>query len=137
MKVGISEVLKEAAKKRSKAEKIAVLKQYDSFALRSVLQGMYDDRVEFLLPPTRPPFTPSGLVENQGVLHTEARRLGIFAKNGPYPNLEPIRREILFIQLLESVHKDDAEILIDMIAKKKYKGISKEVVKEAFPGIVE
>jgi hypothetical protein len=70
-------------------------------------------------------------------LFAEIRRLYLFLKGGN-PNLTKLRRETLFIELLESVHPSDAKILIAIKDKKlPYKGLTAKLVKEAFPGLIE
>ena len=46
------------------------------------------------------------------------------------------KREKLFLALLEGIHPDDAEIVIDMVSKKPIKGVTRNVVEEAFPGLL-
>jgi len=51
------------------------------------------------------------------------------------PNLNAMRREQLFIQLLEGLHVSEAEIVIavkDKSLNKKYKGLNASTVKAAF-----
>ena len=48
-------------------------------------------------------------------------------------SLQSMKREQMFVQLLEGLHKDEAQLLINVKDKKLhqvYKGLSKEVVKE-------
>ena len=47
------------------------------------------------------------------------------------------KRENIYIRLLESIHPLDAEIVINMVSKKSIKGISKSVVQEAYPGLIQ
>ena len=52
-----------------------------------------------------------------------------------YPKLARNKREMMFVQMLEGLHKDEAELLIaakDKNLHRKYKGLSDNVVKEAF-----
>jgi hypothetical protein len=66
----------------------------------------------------------------------ETRRLYLFLKGGN-PNITKLRREALYIELLESVHPEDAKMLIAAKSKKlPYKGINAKLVKEAFPGLL-
>ena len=55
----IYEVIVEAGKKRSKAEKVECLKQNESWALKDILRGTYDDAVQWLVPVGAPPYTPN------------------------------------------------------------------------------
>jgi hypothetical protein len=70
------------------------------------------------------------------MLYTEARRLYLFLKGGN-PNLTPFRREMLFINLLETVHPNDAKLLLTVKEKKlPYKGLTLNLIKEAYPGLI-
>lgn len=59
MTLQIHEVIKKAASQSKKADKIKVLKENESFALRTILQGAYDSRIQFILPEGTPPYTPN------------------------------------------------------------------------------
>ena len=70
-------------------------------------------------------------------LMSEARRLYLFIRGGN-PNLTKIKREALYIELLESIHPEDAKLLISIKDKKiPYKGITLKIIKEAFPILIE
>ena len=47
-----------------------------------------------------------------------------------------MKRESIFIGLLEGIHPADAEVVLDMIAKKPPKGITKKLAEEAFSGLL-
>jgi hypothetical protein len=70
------------------------------------------------------------------VLYAEVRKLYLFVKGGN-DNLKPLRRETLFIQLLESLAPADADLLCAIKDKKMpYKGIDAKIIREAFPGLL-
>jgi len=51
------------------------------------------------------------------------------------PDLNTARREMMFIQLLEGLHQDEANLLVvakDKNLSKKYKGLTSSAVQEAF-----
>lgn len=134
MLLSISEHLKKAGELKTEEEKIAYLQKNTSTAMRQILKYMYDpEQVKFLIPETTPPYKPSGLVDNEGVLYQDARRLKIFIKNGGYDNLQQFKREGLFIQILEAVTPSDAELLCHMIKQKPLPGLPLDLVKAAFP----
>ena len=91
-------------------------------------------RIKPCLPPL--PFTASTAVENQGALYREARKLKYLADGFGGENLTKIKREQIFIQILETVHREDAKLLIDMIAQKGYKGLTVKQINEAFGNII-
>ena len=134
----LSEVLAKVSKQRTKAKKVEVLKENDSLHLKAVLIWNFDDSVVSVLPEGEVPFekneAPAG-TEHTYLAH-EWRVLYNFVKGGN-DFLRPVKREQLFLQLLEGLHPDEAEIICLVKDKKlstKYK-LTKELVEQAFPDI--
>ena len=132
----MSEVLDNVAKAKTKKQKIELLRQHNTDALRMVLKSSFDPRIEWELPEGDVPYTvneaPEGNEHNM-LIH-EARTLYHYIKGGN-PKLTQNRRENMFIQLLEGLHKSEAEIVVaakDKGLHRKYKGLSANVVREAF-----
>ena len=137
MKLSISEILKKASKGVTDQDRANVLRAHDTVSLRQVLWTALDPRVKWLLPEGDPPYRPCDLVDQHHRLFTEARKLYLFLENGN-PNLKQLRREALFIELLESLDPEDAKLIL--AAKDKmipYPGITIEVVNLAFPGLID
>ena len=137
MKLLISEILQKAHNAKTKAEKIAILRENESQALKSIFIINYDESVVSLLPEGAPPFekneAPIGTEHN--VLEKEARLLHHFFKGGS--NIPGIKRESMLIQMLEGLHPDEANVVVlakDKKLNKRYK-ITKACVSEAFPSI--
>lgn len=131
MKKALSEILSETSKITKKKERIEYLRANTNNALNKIIQMTYDD-TEFDLPEGTPPYKPSEFDE-PGNLYGEIRRLYLFTKDGN-PNINNLKRESLFIQMLEFVNADDAKLLIGMKDKKlPYKGLTKLFVQEALP----
>ena len=138
MKLLISEVLQKVSNAKTKARKIELLQQYNTDALRMLLIWNFDDSVISELPAGEVPFqaneAPVGTEHT--VLEKEARLLYNFVQGGNN-GLQQSRRENMFIQMLEGLHKDEANVLClvkDKQLGKKYK-ITKACVSEAFPQI--
>ena len=132
----MSEVLDKVAKAKTKAKKIELLQEYNTDALRMVLKSSFDPRIEWDLPEGDVPYTPNEAPEGteHNMLVHEARTLYHYIKGGN-PQLTQNRRENMFIQLLEGLHQDEAEIIVSAKDKglhRKYKGLSSNVVREAF-----
>ena len=132
----ISEILTKVNNAKVKEDKIKILKQNDSVPLRQILKGAFDPKIEWDLPEGTPPYkvneAPAGTEHT--VLHTEARRLSHFVKNAD-PKLSKTRKEMMYIQMLEGLHADEAKLLINVKEKNLntiYKGLTDAVVKEAF-----
>lgn len=136
MRLAVYEILEKASKLKTKTDKIRYLQENHNPVVLSVLKHAYDPTIEFELPPGSPPYSPSEFLDEHGMLYTEARKFYLFVKGG-HPTLTNLRRESLFITLLESVHPEDAKLLVAMKDKKlPYKGITKQLVKETFPGLI-
>jgi len=138
MKLLISEVLQKVSNAKTKVEKVKLLRQYNTPALRSLLIANYDDSVISMLPKGEVPYVPNDAPA--GTEHTklehEFRKLYLFFKGGSN-SLQQSKRESLFIQMLEGLHEDEARVLClvkDKTLGKKYK-ITKACVEEAFPSI--
>jgi len=133
MRLSIAEIVNKTAELKTEKERVEWLQKHNNAALRTVLKYTYDPSVEFLIPNTAPPWKKNDYIGVEGMLYSEARRLKIFIKGGGYDNLNRVKREQLFISLLEDVDNADAELLCQMITKKPFKGISKSVAMTAFP----
>ena len=132
----MSEVLDKVAKAKTKKQKIELLRQNNTDALRMVLKSSFDPRIEWDLPEGDVPYTPNEAPEGteHNMLVHEARTLYHYIKGGN-PKLTQNRRENMFIQLLEGLHQSEAEIIVaakDKGLHRKYKGLSANVVREAF-----
>jgi len=136
MRIGVAEFLEKVSKLKKKEEKIAALQHNNSFVIRSILQGVFDPRIKWSLPEGIPPYKPSELQDQENVLIRECRRLVHFIEGGN-PGLKQLRRETLFVEMLEAVAPEDAKLLCSIKDKKlPYKGITADIVKEAFPGLL-
>ena len=132
----ISEIFTKINNAKDKPKKIEVLRQYDSPGMRMILKGAFDPKIEWDLPEGTPPYianeAPAGTEHT--FLEVEAKRLYNFAVGGN-DQLNKIRKETLFIQMLEGLHASEAKVLIDVKNKslnKTYKGLTSDMVKEAF-----
>jgi len=136
MKLGVAEILKKASEITDENQRIDWLRKNNSVALESMLRGAYDPKIVWLLPEGAPPYKANDLVDQQHRLYAEARKLYLFIEGGN-PNLKQLRREALFIELLETVDPDDAKLLLAVKEKHiPYPGVTKEVVTKAFHNIL-
>ena len=131
-----SEILGKVSKLKTKKEKVTHLQQYNTDSLRMVIKASFDPKVKWALPfgevPYRANEAPEGTEHN--MLSYEARKLYHFIEGGN--NLiTQNKRESMFVQMLEGLHPDEADVLVaakDKILHQKYKGLSSNVVREAF-----
>ena len=135
------EIFDEVQKAKTKKEKIATLQKYSSGSLKMVLGATYDPRVKWLLPEGTPPFKPLAKGSDGDMdLAGELRKLYLFTEGNTdtQRNLTQVKRETLFIQMLESLDPDEAKVLIGMKDRKlPFKSITRKLVAEAFPNLAK
>ena len=97
---------------KDKPRKLKVLQEHDSVALRQVLKGAFDPKIEWLLPPGDVPYTANDapVGTEHTLLSQEAKRLYLFTKGGDN-TLSSTKREVIFIQMLEGLCAEEAAIL--------------------------
>jgi len=136
MRIGIAELLEKVSKVEKKEEKIELLRKNDSSAIRTVLKYALDPTIKWALPSGEPPYKVCPYLDQENMLYSEARRLYLFIEGGN-TNLNKLKREALFIGLLESLAPADAKLLCSAKDKKlPYKGINVKLVNEAYPGLI-
>jgi hypothetical protein len=135
----ISEVLTEAGQLSKKEERIKFLRMHKSPGLTDILRINYDETIVSALPLGAPSYrqddAPKGY--EYTILNKAYTQFKYFFK-GPIANkMKPLKREGLFLNLLESLNPEEAELLIAAKDKKmKYKGITKKLVSDAFPNLI-
>ena len=103
MKIGIGEIVKQIQAEKTNPKKVALLQQHDSPSLRGIMELAYDKRIVWALPEGEPPYTPlDKSFDAQGHLYSEMRRMYLFLEGGN-PNLKPLRREQIFVNMLEEL----------------------------------
>jgi hypothetical protein len=133
----VHEVIEEARKKRTKSEKIEVLRANESWALKDILRGTFDDSVQWNLPTGTPPYQANEPHSAPGNLLREHMKFQYFVAGGKGDKMLKAKREQIFIGLLETVEPQDAELVIGMINKKiPVTGLTKATAQEAFPGLI-
>ena len=134
----VHEVLELVDKQRTKAKKIEILREYADDSLKSILIWNFVPTAISVIPEGAVPYK-----ENEvpvGTDHTSLRRewknLYHFVKGGN-DRLSAIRRETMFIQMLEGLHPEEAKIIClvkDKNLESQYK-ITYDVVQQAYPDI--
>ena len=145
----ISEVLQRVSNAKTKAKKVEILQEYKTAALTTVLLCNFAKSISFCFPEGATPYRknekPKGV--DHTILMNEHRMLSNFIKktvngvtyygcsNNVRPQMQQLKKENLWIQVLEGLHPEEAEVL-DLIKDKKltskYK-ITKQNVIDAFP----
>lgn len=107
-------------------------KYKDDAVLKLIFEYAFIAEKKMILPEGTPPYKPA--VEPLGMTPTnmfgEMRRLYVFCR----ADLTPLKREGLFISMLEGCHPSEAEVLIaikDQTLHKKYPKITRKLVTDA------
>ena len=137
MKTSIPQIIEEVDKAPNKETRVIVLRAYNHPVLRGVLQINFNPDVKLALPEGTPPYKrdekiPAGYSETN--LFSEFRRMYIWLD--PNINLNKLKKEQLFIQMLEGIHWTEADVLClakDKKLQTKYKNLKEDIVREAFP----
>lgn len=136
----IAEIIARADKEPERNDKIRILREEFTKPLGEVLIAALDKRIKWLLPNGEVTYKPCSSPNQEGMLYQQTRSFYTFvAIDGQpqAPNLTQMKREVLFIQLLESLDPRDAVL---MIAVKDgtlpYPSITGELVNEAFPNLL-
>ena len=134
----MNEILELVDEQKTDEKKIAILKEYECDILKSLFIWNFDDSVISLLPPGTVPYKPNEnpLGTDHSSLRREQRSLYNFVKGGN-DQLSTIRRETIFIQMLEGLHPKEANIIIavkDGNLEDMY-DVPFEVVEDAYPDI--
>lgn len=134
-----SEIFEDFDKCTTRNERVALLRKYDNPRFRSFLQTAFLAGIEFdvKVPNYRPAVEPAGL--NFTYLDNEMDKIYRFLKNHPSrpEGLTPEKQSSLLVVILESLHKDEAELFVKLIHRDlQVKFLTANLVKEAFPGLI-
>ena len=126
-----------AAANSIKARK-EVLLENESKPLKEILKYAFHPDIKFALPPGKPPYKTIGSPDeyNPTYLYPNIRKFYLYIEGG-HDGLTQLRREQLFVQMLESLHPKEAEVVIQIKDKKlNYRGLTYKLVKTTFPEIL-
>tara|TARA_B100000287_G_scaffold146164_1_gene137898 strand:- start:2452 stop:3036 length:585 start_codon:yes stop_codon:yes gene_type:complete len=141
----VHEILAAVVAERTKAKKIDILQKHGGDFLKSLFIWNYDDTIVSMIPEGDVPYQPLDLeaapdpkkgIPSRSTLRNEWKRLYNFVKGGN-DALNKIKRESMFINMLESIHPEEAKILCLVKDKSLHTlyPINREVVSEAYPDI--
>lgn len=132
------EVFEKFEKAEKRADKIEILRKNGDVNFTDFLILAFHPEIEFEveIPAYKPSKDPAGL--NYLYLHNEVKKLYRFIKNHPKKpqGLTEKRQKELLLQLLEGLHKNEAELLVRCMKKDlRIPFLTPKLIKEAFPGI--
>lgn len=145
----ISEVLQRVSNAKTKDAKIQILREYKSPALTKILLCNFAKNINFVFPVGKTPYKENA--KPKGVQHAkliaEHRFIDKFitkevngvkyygCSNQPRPRIQQLKKEQLWVQMLENLHPEESRVM-DMVKdktlNKRYK-ITRQNVIDAFP----
>ena len=141
----VHELLEAVDSERVKARKLDLLRTHGEDSFKMTMIWNFDESVISMLPEGNVPYQPvesdvqadreKGLPQ-RSTIRNSARQFYRFVKGGD-DQLNKIKRESIFINILETLPQPEAEILVlvkDKALNTKY-NITKELVAEAYPEI--
>lgn len=135
-KLGISEIFEKISAETKMDVRVKILRDNDSPVLRHILRLAFTPGVQWLLPKGKPPFVANEVPGQQGNLFAEWRRFYLFFPGGN-DNLNQIKRETIFIQILESLDPRDADLICAIKdGEMPYKGVTDILVENTWPGLI-
>jgi hypothetical protein len=133
----VSEILSNISEEKDvKKRKDLLAQQSKNQGVIAMLQLAFDPNVKFQLPEGDPPYKPCEYLDQQGMLYNSVRKIAMFLD--PNSKLPQLKKEVLFVGVLESLDPQDAKLLLAVKDKKMpYKGITKKLVAETFPNLIK
>ena len=133
----VIETLEMVDEAKTRDEKREILKSRDNYATRALLQLNFHPDVKWHIPKGAPPYTPSQESDStEGSIHFEVKKLNYFVKGGGH-DLSMLKRESMYVQLLERVDAKDAKLLISVKDQNlSYKGLSYKLVRDVWPDLL-
>ena len=136
----VSELFKAVHGKKDKKGKTDLLSQHKRDDVKALLIWNFDKQIRSAIPEGEVPYKKNEAPINSGghtrLVH-EWRTLYNYVKGGN-DKLSQMKRETMFIQLLEGLHESEAELLMlvkDKNLQSKYR-ITRALVEEVFDDIV-
>ena len=138
----LHEIFTEVSGAKTKAERVEILKRHNFLYVRDVIRASFDNQITLDLPDGIPPFTAnevSKATSTNGRLAKLTRQIAYFVKGSKTFVKNPLKREKMWVMILETLHPDDVPIFSAMKDKtldSLFKGINKKLAKEVWPQLI-
>ena len=138
MELEVFEILERFETLKNKTERIKFLRENSIPALKDVVRGCFDNKLEFLLPAGKPPYTPNRPESVPSSLRRLHMQFGDFVRGARSKGVQQFKIEQRFVMLLESIHAEDALIVLKMINKEQpAKYLTRNLAIEVWPGLIK
>lgn len=132
--VTLTDIFNEVSQAKQKRSRVRKLREYETFALRTILQGNYSPKIEFPFPSGEPPFE-----KNESNIEPTKEMVSILGSCTKSSKLNTLKKETRFINFLESIYHNDARLFClmkDGELEREYEWLDEELVREAFPNLL-
>ena len=136
--LSIPRIFEDVAAANSFEARKKVLLENESNPLKDLLRYAFHPDIKFALPSGAPPYKTIGSPDeyNPTYLYPNIRKFYLYIEGG-HDGLTQLRREQLFVSMLESLHPKEADVVIQVKDKKlKFRGLTYKLVKDTFPDLI-
>ena len=136
--LSIPRIFENVAAANSFGARKKVLLENESNPLKDLLKYAFHPDIKFALPSGEPPYKTIGSPDeyNPTYLYPNIRKFYLYIEGG-HDGLTQLRREQLFVSMLESLHPKEADVVIQVKDKKlKFRGLTYKLVKDTFPDLI-
>lgn len=138
MKIGMSELfqkINDLPTEEDRQNAMGIVAQDPIFVY--TLKYIFNPEIKFDLPAGTPPYKENAALDSQGAYFTEFRKFYLFIIGGNELNLPAPKKQMMYIQMLETLDKNDAKLVIAMKDKIcLYPNITYDLVYKTFPGLL-
>lgn len=129
-------IFKEVSEQKTHLQKVKHLKENRNDMVDLLLELAFSRDIRITLPEGSPDYQKTGEVElyNATLLYANRRQIEMFI-NDNTAQIPELKREQLFIDLLENLDPAESQLLIEVKDKKleSYSGITKKVIEKVYP----
>jgi len=140
MKKTVYAILKEVNEQTTEKKREAKLREYATTNLKTILDYTFNDLLKFDLPPGIPPFQAEQAENTEPQLLSNAKKLYMFlAPPRGVSGMSKTKKERIFVDMLSTLHKDDAELLCFIKDNKKlpFPNVTKKLVQKTWPTLIK
>lgn len=135
----VFEVFEKLSNYKQEGRRIEYLKANSTFELRTILAAAFNDKIVFGLPPGAPPYKAdkTNPAEAMSSMKNVMKNFPVLLASNNTPQ---VKKENVFVAMLEGVNYKNAEIIIAAKDKKLtelYPAITRELVEKAIPEVLK
>lgn len=137
MNKSIYSMLQKVAVQKTRPERIEFLRQLANQVpvIPPLLKYTFDGDIRWLIP-AGVPYRPNVFPDQEANFPREVRNIYLFIEGG-HPTISQLKREQMFLRMMESIGAEDAQVLLAMKDRRlPFPEIDAELVNEAFPGLL-